>query len=304
MLKSDISCCTFSAILVYYKSYYMLKKIFRSYFAVIRMVIRMDKSRQEKIELRRKKENENLNKLLVWFAGAIIYEAFVLVLKRFYINFSSTSLAEINFALGMSKVFMVLQFVAPILTVVALVRFVRSRKQGKPTRKSLVSMWVCAVLAVTAVVAYQFRGIGVTALGVAAPVAAVLALIYYLYQKEFFCNTVLAGMGIVALWVYRKGYVGHPRMIYFGFALVWICLIAAVVLVWKISKEKGKWNGVQVFSAKTSYVPTYVSAALAAVLMLAVLAVPAYGATIAYYAIFALVTWLFCMAIYYTVRMM
>lgn len=263
----------------------------------------MDKSRQEKAELRRKKENKAINSLLVWFVGAIVYEAFVLFIKRFYISFR-LNMAEVNFALGLSNVFMVLQFVAPVLMVAALVWYIRCRKADKPTRLPAVGFWVCAALALTAIVAYNFRDGGVAALGMVAPIMAVLALIYFLYQKEFFCNAVLAGVGIVALWVYRKAYMGHPRMIYAGFALVWIILAVAVVLVWKLSRNNGRWGSVQVFSAKASYVPTYVTAGLAAVLMLAVLALPLYGATIAYYAIFALITWLFCMAIYYTVRMM
>ena len=266
------------------------------------MVIFMEKSRQEKKELRRRQEDAALNRLLIWFGAAIVYEAVALLLKRFYLNIDGTNLAEINFASALFNVFQVLQFAAPVLTVLAVIWYLLSRRKGQRGRLPMVCAWVLAAVSVTAVASARFYdGGGVEALGVVAPVTAVLALIYYLYQKEFFCNTVLTGAGFIALLVYRRSYLNHPRMIYFGFALVWIGLAAAVVLAWKLSQTNGRWNKRQIFSSKTSYVPTYLTAAFTALTLVAALA---FGSTVAYYAIFALVTWLFCLAVYYTVRMM
>lgn len=262
----------------------------------------MEKSRQEKKELRRKQEDAALNKLLIWFGAAIVYEAIALLLKRFYLNFDGTNLTEINFASALYNVFQVLQYVAPVLTVAAVVWYVLARRKGDRARLPMVCSWVLGAISLTAVASARFYdGGGVEALGTVAPVAAVLALVYYLYQKEFFCNTLLTGAGFIALLVYRKCYWNHPRMIYFGFALVWIGLAAAVFLAWKLSQSNGRWKNHQIFPAKTSYMPTYLTAALTALTLVAALV---FGSTVAYYAIFALVTWLFCLAVYYTVRMM
>lgn len=275
------------------------------------MVKFMEKSRQEKKELRRKQEDATLNKLLIWFGAAIVYEAVALLLKRYFIEYNGTDLASINLALGLSKVLWVLQFAAPVLTIAAIVWYVLCRRQGKPARLPLAGIWVMAALSVTAIAAYQFRDAGVKVLGMVAPITAVLALIYFLYQKEFFCNTLLTGVGIVALLVYRKYYFNHPRMIYFGFVLVWLGMAAVVFLAWRLSQNNGRWGNRQIAPAKTAYVPTYLTAGLSALTLAVTLVAQAcgtvtqaYGSTAAYYAIFVLITWLFCMAVYYTVRMM
>ena len=272
----------------------------------------MDKSRQEKKELRRKQENAALNRLLIWFGAAIVYEAVALLLKRFYVNFDGTSLAEINFASALYEIFRVLQYAAPVLTVAAVAWYVLTRRKGGRARLPMVCSWVLGAVSLTAVASARFYGSGgVEALTAVAPVAAVLALVYYLYQRDFFCNTILVGVGCVALWVYRRSFLNHPRMIYFGFALVWLGLAAAVFAAWKLSQSNGRWRGRQLFPGSTSYVPTYLTAAITALTLVATLVgqacgtvAQAYGSTVAYYAIFVLVTWLFCLAVYYTVRMM
>ena len=258
----------------------------------------MENSKQQ---MRRKKEDAALNKLLIWFGVAIVYEVIALLLKRFYINFRSNSTAEVYFAYGLSRVFSVLQWILPILTVAAVVWLVLNKRSGKAVRAPLLCTGLGVLLSFTVILAYRFIDTCVMILGVVAPVMAVLALVYYLYQREFFCNTILVGGGIFSLWVYRRFYQLHPRWITAGFVLGWVLLAAAVVLAWKLSQTKGKWKNRMIFSQKTSYVPTYLTAGITALALLAALL---FGSSVAYYAIFVLVTWLFCLAVYYTVRMM
>ena len=52
---------------------------------------------------------------------------------------------------------------------------------------------------------------------------------------------------------------------------------------------------------KTRYFPTYITCVLGVVALAVALLL---GSTVAYYLIFVMVAWLFCMAVYYTVRMM
>lgn len=271
----------------------------------------MEKSWQEKKELRQKQENATLYKLFWWLGAAIVYWVITLLLKRYFINFNGTNLNEINVAIGLSRMLFVLQFAAPALTVAATAWYVLSRKQGKGTVAPFVCALSMAVVSMTAIVAYHFREGGVKALGLVAPVTAVLALIYFLYQREFFCNTLLTGLGIVALLVFRRYYLNHPRMIYFGFALVWMGLAVAVFLAWKFSQNNGLWGKYQVFPPKISYIPTYLTAGITALTLVVTLVAQAfgtviqtYGATVSYYAIFVLIIWLFCMAVYYTVKLM
>lgn len=260
------------------------------------MVVLMENNKQQ---TRRKQEDMTLNKLLIWFGLAIGYEVVVLLLKRFYINFRSER--EIYFAVGLTNVFQVLQWVGPILTVAALVWLIYSRRQGKPLKVPAICTAALLALSLTVVVAYRFSTNGVDFLSAVAPAAAVFALIYYLYQRDFFCNALFTAGGILSLWLYRRFYATHPTAIILGFVLGWLLLAAVVYLVACLSRQNGKWGKRQLFPKNTPYLPTYVTCGITALTMISAIA---FGSAAAYYAIFVLVIWLFCMAVYYTVRMM
>ena len=261
----------------------------------------MDKQRQEKLDARRRQEDIVFNKMLVWFVGAVIFEMLVLFLKRFFINYDQMSMSGIQFSITLGKILGVLRFVAPVLAVVGVAWLVAWRKKEKSLVLPGVFAAVGAALTVTAFLGYHYRELGINLLGAVGPAVAVLAVIFFLYQREFFYSAILSGMGIVALWVYRKAYLDHPRMIYLGFALVWIAVLVAVVLAWKLSRSNGKLGTLKVLDAGASYLTAWISAGLTAVTLAVALVM---GATVAYYAIILLVAWIFCMVVYYTVRLM
>lgn len=260
----------------------------------------MESKKQQQQAARRKQEDTALNRLLIWFAVAVGYEALILLIRRFYISLPSTD-AGTAVALGFFRVFSVLWWLAPVLTAAALVWLCLWHRKGKPVRVPAITAAVLAVLSLTAVLSYFFYTDGVDLLSALAPVAAVLAMVYYLYQREFFCNTVITGCGILCLWVYRRFFSLHPTMVRLGYVLAWVLLAAAAVAAWKLFKSGGRWRKRRLFPDGISYVPTWVTCGLTAVTLAAALLG---GATIAFYAIFVLVIWLFCMAVYYTVRLM
>lgn len=261
----------------------------------------MDKSRQEKLEQRRKQESAQLNKLLLWFAAALVFEAVVLFVKRFFINYNQTSVAELKLAVGLSRILMVLQYAAPVLTVAAVVWYLLRRKKGASGKLPLVLTGVFAALSVIAIAVYNSRGTGMTLVSILPPVIAVLAFIYFLYQREFFFSAVLGGLGIFALWFYRKAFAGRPVMTLVLVLVVLLILAVAVALLRKIAASNGHWKNTRIFPEKINYKPVYLSIGVTALaLVIALIA----GATVAYYAIFALIIWLFCLVVYYTVRMM
>jgi len=278
-----------------------MKMILRSFCGGKGMVFAMDKQKQEKLEARRRQEDIVFNKMLVWFLGAVVFGMLVLFLKRFYINYDQMSMSGIQFAITLRKVLGVLRFVSPVLFAGGAAWFAAWKKK----QKSLVLPGICALaglaLTLVAFLGYHYHEFGVNLLGIVAPAVAVLAVIFFLYQREFFYSAILSGMGIVALWVYRKAFLNHPRMIYAGFALVGIVVVLAVVLAWKLSRSDGKLGKFKVLDADASYLTVYLSAALTALTLAVALAL---GATVAYYAIFLLVAWVFCMVVYYTVRLM
>lgn len=144
-------------------------------------------------------------------------------------------------------------------------------------------------------------------LTVLVPAVAVLAVIYYLFQRDFFCISLISACGILCLQLYRKVSFGHPNLILAGFVLAFLLLIIAVVIsiLWK--NEKLQLPTIldkmlhTLLPKETSYSLLYATCALVAVLLALTLIL---GGTTAYYLMFVLVGWLFIMAVYYVVKLM
>lgn len=265
------------------------------------MIESMESKKKQQQSARRKQEEAALNRLLMWFAIAIGYEALVLLIKRFYVNFRATEF-ETNLVLGLMGLFSVYQWLGMVVVGASAGWLVWSKKAGRPMAKPVIVTAALFALWVTVFVTYRFSSSGgMDLLSAVAPAGAVLAMVYYLYQREFFCNTVICGCGILSLWLYRRFFQYHPTAIYAGYVLGWLLLAGAAVVFWKLSQNGGKWNKYRVFPDKISYIPAYATCAITAAVLAAALIG---GAAAAFYAIFVLVIWLFCMAVYYTVRLM
>jgi cobalamin synthase len=111
----------------------------------------------------------------------------------------------------------------------------------------------------------------------------------------------LAAVGIIALWVFRQYYTDHAKFIYLCFAAVWVVMAAAALVCSRLSKRGGKAVGLQVFAPKTAYLTMYLTAAAVALSLVAALVL---GIGAAYYIVAVLVGWLFCLAVYFTVKLM
>ena len=151
-------------------------------------------------------------------------------------------------------------------------------------------------------VTLAFREPGVQMLFLLVPVLAGLALVYYLYQREFFPAALSSGLSILGLWFirYRSGALG-PESI-----LVLIALAALLGLLLLLQQREGtlplgKGREVRMLPRNAGYWPALGScaaglAAMAAAVML--------GGGVAYYLIFAMIVWLFGLLVYYTVKLM
>lgn len=139
------------------------------------------------------------------------------------------------------------------------------------------------------------------------PAVAVLAVIYYLFQRDFFCISVISACGILCLQLYRKVFYLHSNMIRAGFILAFLLLAAAVVVLALLKKDKLKLPAAlnkvirTLVPREANFPLLYATCALVAVLLALTLIL---GGTIAYYLMFVLVGWLFIMAVYYVVKLM
>lgn len=259
----------------------------------------MDKQQQA---VRNQKEDAALNRILIWFGGAVVVEFLLLILNRYYINYLA---GGISIAAAIHKA-LPIAIPALILLAAACALWLRAAlKQGKRGLIPGLLTGIFSALAVGSIMAFQFQGPGVQLMCTLVPAVAVLALIYYLYQREFFAITLLSALGIIGLWVIRRAEGRHPVIVYSYLAVVAVALVAALLLMRRIQKADGLLilgrRKIRVLGHGVNYALFYASCLVVAVALIASFAL---GLAAAYYLMFALVAWLFVLAVYFTVKLM
>ena len=257
----------------------------------------MDK--RERAE-RAKQEDAILNRVLIWIAGSVVLEALLLLLDRYYVN---TRVSELAIKQGLYQMFGVLVIVLPIAFLACAAWWVFTWRKGERRLLPQILSTVLLILSVCAVVARLYPNkTGISALYVGVPCLAVLALVYYLYQHEFFLVTLLGAMSGLGLWLLDRRE-GHEIVVYAYLALEVLILAAVVFFTRKLQASGGllsvKGKLVRVFSKNSNYAMLYASCAVALLVQAAALAL---GAMMVLYGV--VIVWLLAMAVYYTVRLM
>lgn len=254
----------------------------------------IDKRRQ-----RHSDEDAVFNKMLLCLVCVIIAEAVVLLVKRFYIEATASDfgialfkILDVSFA-----VFVILGFV---LTVLGIVWCLLAQKKEKSLKLPGILTAVVAFLWVLSVFARLLSTVGIRIMVVLPIVAAVLILIYFLYQRAFFVNTILTGCGMAGLWCFRQFYDSHPVFMIAAFVVGWLVLIAVAVFAYSLKKNGGKLGKNQIVNDQKSYNACWLTCA---VVMVSTVLALVLGLSLAFYLIYALIGWLFCLAVYYTVKL-
>lgn len=253
---------------------------------------------KDKLRQRRSAEDAAFNRMLLWLVGAVVAEIVVLLVKRFYVD---TTAGRIEIALALSTVFKVFSFVGLVLTALGIVWCVLWKRGGKKLVLPLVCTVAVGFLWVLSVLSAVFYDTGVKVMTALPIVGFVLILIYFLYQRSFFTNAILTGCGMAALWMYRQFYAGHTVVVTLCFVVGWILLAAVAVLAWFMKKNGGSLGKMKLGTEQSSYIACWLTCAVVAVAMLLGFVL---GSGLAYYLLYALVGWLFCLAVYYTVKLM
>lgn len=253
---------------------------------------------KNKKEARRHQEDMALNRALLWVVGAAVLECLLLLVNRYYINFYP---AELDLAVLIRNVLKAVRIGGAAVGVLGLVWAVlRFRRSGKLTLPVtlLLAGWALAVCA-QITLAHQKEGVQMLFLLV--PAWAGLALVYYLYHREFFLGAAASGLAVLGLWFVRYG---GGLSVEAAVTLVGIVLVAAATLWLKKNGGMLRRAGgemVRVMPKSTSYLMILISCVVG---LIAVLAAIALGANVAYYLIFVMAAWLFALLVYYTVKMM
>ena len=250
-------------------------------------------------EARRRQEDRDLNRALIWVGAAIILEFLLVLVNKYYINFRTTTEA-INLAVAINTGLTVLRWLSLAGLIVCAVWTVLQLVKGGKTTLPLILTAASGILLLCSQVILVFRDAGVRMLFWLVPAWAALALVYYLYQREFFLSALVSGLGLLGLWFVRHVEGMSP---YTAGAIIAIVVVAAA-MVW-MKSHQGRLiikEGVKrVLPPEAGYVLMFVSCAVS---LIAIGAAIAMGGAVAYYLLFAMVAWLFALLVYYTVKMM
>lgn len=245
-----------------------------------------------------RREDEVLNRTLLWMGGAAVMILVLLLTNRYYVNYRTN---EVEIALALFKTLPILAGAFVVFCAAAVLAAYKAHKTGKAMKWFVFLSAFCGTLALALAVVWRFQGTGVQVMCAAIPAVAVLALVYYLFQREFFLIAVLTGAGIAGLWLIRRAHGGHPVILYGYLLAVAILLVGVALLARKVQAAQGMWNGKRILPKTAAYPAIYATCAVVAVLLIAALAA---GTGVAYYLMFPAVGWLVVMAVYFTVKLM
>lgn len=255
--------------------------------------------KQDERKTKKEREDQALNRVLWWFGGAVALEFFLLLLNRYYVGFDADGIATAH---GLAVFLKVLAATSLAGTLALGIWWMRRRKAKEATLAPGALCVLCGAVCLSAAVAVLWPEMGVQMLYIVVPAVAVLALIYYLYQREFFLVAVEGAATLLAMWGYRKLIDAAPAGAYALCGVVAAAVAAVMTATWLIQKRGGEWKGWKLFSKQTVGLPlVYVGGGIA---LCAIAAAVIAGATAAYAALFAVVAWLFAAAVFYTVRLM
>ncbi|MBS6217650.1 MAG: hypothetical protein KH704_12105 [Clostridiales bacterium] len=256
----------------------------------------MDK--RERAE-RAKQEEAAMNRVLIWIGGSVVLEALLLLLNRYYINYQ---VKDIEIAMALRNVFGVLAVVLPVCFLGCLAWWMVSWKRGPRRVMPQVLTTITGVLAACALIVRFYDKTGIKALYVGVPCLAVLALIYYLYQREFFIMSLMGGAGLLGLWLLNRR-AAHPLEVY-GYLAVEIAFLVAVAVCSHLLQERGgvfqRGEKRMVLLPKdANYTMLYATCLVVALIQVIALVM---GPMMLLYGV--LIVWLLAMAVYYTVKLM
>ncbi|MBQ3556745.1 MAG: hypothetical protein IJA11_02985 [Oscillospiraceae bacterium] len=262
----------------------------------------MDKKKKAALS---KQEDIALTRAMLWFAAAMVLEFLLLLVNKYYIGFTTDS-ASIALAQVLHVVIRVVAVLGLAFGVAAAIWCRRaSVKSGELAFGPMLLSVSAFALGISGVLIVALYAAAVDLLCVVVPALAVLVLVYYLYQKEFFLSALCSGVGLLGLWLVRRGSARMDLVITL-YAVVGIVLLAvALVLTLCLKKNGGvltvKGKARALFGKQTNYLPVILSCVFG---LLALAACLVLGNTAAFYLLFGLLAWLLLLLVYYTVKLM
>lgn len=242
-------------------------------------------------------EDEVLNRTLLWIGGVAILIMLLLLTNRFFINYRAD---EIQLAYSLTKILPILSGVGIVAGLVSAFMAWSAHKKEAACKWWVALAAFCGTLGVMLLLVRYFREWGVQVMCAVLPAAAILALVYYLFQREFFVIALTCVVGMMGLWMVRKLGENHAVLCYAVLAAAAVVLAAVALLTRWIQNAGGMWKSKRILSKNASYPMVYITCVVIAVLLLIAL----FAGNLAFYLMFPAVAWLVVMAVYFTVKLM
>ena len=253
------------------------------------------KSVSQKRALRKQQERAALNNIFNVFLAGLAAECVLFLIYRCYVAGSVDSLLMWDTILHVMVWVGLAAFLGGIGAAVVKKDDTKIRKIG------LVAGFSGLFISAASFISTRFFDTGVTGLCIAVPVATILGLVYFLYQREcFLCSTLLVGT-LFTNWVCSKGLGGYWNTLITVCALaVVVGLVVALALVAMIKKNDGKLREIRIFNAGCDYRVIFaVGLVCIAAILLAM-----FVSSLSFYLTWALVIVLFAELAFYTTKMM
>lgn len=247
---------------------------------------------------RLRKEQETMSRVVNIFLVGIAAEFYLLTMHK-RLTGSAAQMA------GAVKVLRVLGWAGLVLAVAGLVLALVKRADPKLRKAGFCGLLGGGFLAVSNVLMYVLYPRAGSFFCALVPILAVLALVYYLFQREFFVSSVILSGTMFTLWVLGKG-LGTEKwngMVIAGAVVVLVGLAVFAVLTRKVEKNEGKWSGrkeIAVFAPGCCYKLVYTVYAAAAVLIVLALVL----SSTVFYTMWLAGILLFVLAVYYATKLM
>lgn len=243
-------------------------------------------------------------RILLWLGCILAGEILLLALGRFYVP-QSTAMWEIQVAMFLRNVMNYGRWVTLALVTVSAICFTLSVIKGKKCGPAAIAVAVSSAMCLVTFLAHNFQKTGLDMAFRMGLVLAVLVMVFYLYQREFFVSALLSAGAALGLWLFRELNGRLDAILYVVFALLLVGVLAALVLTRKCQKGEGQMKlagrMMKLFPEADSFSWVYGTCAIVAVALVAALLV---GTSMAYYLLCALIGWIFIMAVNFTVKAM
>ena len=241
------------------------------------------------------KKDNAINSTLKLFLAGCAAEAYVLVIRRFYIN------GTVRQVIAWDDRLRYVLDAGLVLAAAGLILGLALHRTSGWIRSS--GWWLLGAgvfLAGSAWVSRTVYATGVTMMCVAIPILLVLGILWLLYERECAVTLTILGVSALAVWVCRHG-VGNlfwNTYVMIGAAVYVVLLALTALAARKADRSGGKLGGFRFLPGDADTLPIYVACGISAAAVLVALISP----VVAYYTLWTLAVIIFALAVYYTVR--